>query len=360
MLHASDPAALFLQVRARTPLPSPVAVEAELYESRTAMRLLAMRRTLFLASVADVPLVHAAGSLSVGAVERRRTVKLFAEAGVAGGDPSAVAAHLADLEAIGLAAVRVRGEATTAELTALDPRLGEKVPMAVGKSYAGAISVSQKVFFHLALDGRIARGRSRGTWIAGQYRWSPIERWLPDGIPALDVDAARAGLVRRWLTTFGPGTRDDVQWWTGWTVAATKAALTAINAQEVTLDGGATGYVNAGDAVPGPAADPWIALLPALDATTMGWKERDWYLGPHRPRLFDTNGNAGPTIWLDGRIVGGWGQRLTGEIATLLMEDVGTEAERWIAEEAARLQTWIGPARVSGSFRTPTEIALRS
>ena len=26
------------------------------------------------------------------------------------------------------------------------------------------------------------------------------------------------------------------------------------------------------------------ALLPSLDPTTMGWTQRDWYLGPHRPR----------------------------------------------------------------------------
>ena len=48
------------------------------------------------------------------------------------------------------------------------------------------------------------------------------------------------------------------------------------------------------------------ALLPVLDATTMGWKHRDFYLDPeHTPYLFDTNGNAGPTVWCDGRIIGG-------------------------------------------------------
>ena len=88
-----------------------------------------------------------------------------------------------------------------------------------GKPYEATISVGQKVFFHLALDGRIGRGRPRGTWIASQFRWSPIERWLPDGIAEMSVDDARAELVRTWLRAFGPGTRDDIKWWTGWTVA---------------------------------------------------------------------------------------------------------------------------------------------
>ncbi len=41
--------------------------------------------------------------------------------------------------------------------------------------------------------------------------------------------------------------------------------------------------------------EPWAALLPPLDPTTMGWKERDWYLGSYKEQLFDTAGNAGPT-----------------------------------------------------------------
>ena len=127
---------------------------------------------------------------------------MFTDADV-GPDPAAL---LEELEEAGLAAVRERGEATTAELTALDPRLGQKITLARGKSYEATISVSQKVFFHLALDGRIGRGRPLGTWIGSQFRWSPIERWLPDGIAEMPVDDARAELVRRWLRAFGPGT----------------------------------------------------------------------------------------------------------------------------------------------------------
>ncbi len=50
------------------------------------------------------------------------------------------------------------------------------------------------------------------------------------------------------------------------------------------------------------------ALLPGLDVTTMGWVERDWYLEDLREQVFDNRGNAGPTAWADGRVVGGWRQ----------------------------------------------------
>ncbi len=356
VLHATDPASVFLQARARMAVSSPAALERELYEERSVLRMLAMRRTLFLVPLTDVPTVYAAASRAIAETERRRTVAMFEEGGV-GPDPAAL---LEELEGIGLTAVRERGEATTGELRALDPRLDLRITLARGKSYEGTISVATKVFFHLALDGRIARGRPRGTWIGSQFRWSSIERWLPDGIAQLSVDDARAELARRWLRAFGPGTRDDVKWWTGWTVAATRQALADVDAVEVELDEGEIGYVLPDDLGATEPPEPWVALLPALDATTMGWKARDSYLGSYRPALFDSNGNAGPTIWVDGRIVGGWAQRKTGEIVPRLLEEVGAETRQSIDLEAARLEEWLGPTRVSGSFPTPLEIEQRS
>jgi len=334
----------------------PATLERELYEDRTVLRHLAMRRTLFLMPLEDVPMIHAAASRAVAETERKRTLGMLTNAGI-GPDPATL---LAELEDVGLAAIRDRGEATTTELRKLDSRLGQKITLARGKSYQGTISVATKVVFHLALDGRIARGRPLGTWISGQFRWSPIERWLPDGIPERPADDARAELVRRWLHAFGPGTRDDVRWWTGWTVRATVGALTAIGALEVDLEGGQTGYVLPGDEEPTEPPEHWVALLPALDATTMGWKGRDWYLGPYRPVLFDSAGNAGPMIWVDGRIVGAWAQRQSGEIVPHLLEDVGAETRRMIDAEAARLEAWLGPTRINWSFPTPTELGLRA
>ena len=116
------------------------------------------------------------------------------------------------------------------------------------------------------------------------------------------------------------------------------------------LDGGGTGYLLADDLEPSETPEPWVALLPALDATTMGWKDRDWYLGGYRAALFDRAGNAGPTIWVDGRIVGGWAQSDSGEIALYLLEDVGAETMKAIDHEAARLAEWIAPTDLPWRF----------
>lgn len=354
-LHGTDNTSVYLQAQARLPESSIASIGRELYDEPTVLRLLAMRRTLFVVPLDEVATLHHAASLDIAAKERASNLRMF-EAGGVGPDTAAL---FQELEEAGLAAIRALGEATTAELAALDPRLGQRITIAQGKPYEGSISLAQRVFLLLAVDGRIGRGRPRGTWKGTQVRWRPIERWFPDGVPAMEVDEARARLVGRWLRTFGPGTREDLRWWTGWTVAAVRAALAANHAVEVDLDDGRTGWVLPNDLGAGPESGPWAALLPALDATTMGWIDRDWYLGPHRPQVFDSVGNAGPTIWVDGRIVGGWAQRPNGEIALRLLEDVDVEGRAAIDEAAARLQAWLGPERFRTVFSAPLEIDLR-
>ena len=208
------------------------------------------------------------------------------------------------------------------------------------------------MLFLLSTAQQIVRGRPKGTWTSSQYRWSPIEAWLPDGMPALEPGPARAELARRYLSSFGPATATDLKWWTGWTVAHTKAALAAVGAVEAALDG-TTGWVLPDDLEPVRAPTSWVAFLPSLDPTTMGWQQRAWYLGEHGPVLFDRNGNAGPTVWVDGRIVGGWTQRRAGEIVHRLLEDVGTEAATAVAAAGADLEAWLGPMRITPRFPTP-------
>ena len=74
--------------------------------------------------------------------------------------------------------------------------------------------------------------------------------------------------------------------------------------------------------------------------------------------LFDRNGNAGPTVWWGGRVVGGWAQRTSGEIVHRLLEDVGAEADAAVAAEAASLGDWLGDVRITPRFRTPLEREL--
>jgi len=187
----------------------------------------------------------------------------------------------------------------------------------------------------------------------------PADVWLGPDPPELPGAAdARAELVRRWLAAFGPATLEDLRWWTGWTLGATRQAVAAVDTVQVGLDGGAAGVVLGDDIEAEPPAGPWVALLPALDPTAMGWKERAWYVGDHTAASFDRSGNIGPTIWCNGRIVGGWAQRRDGTVAHRLLEDIGRDAEDAVEAAAAGLTAWLGPARVTPRFPTPLQKEL--
>jgi hypothetical protein len=352
-LHGTDPASVYLAARARMAVPEVEAVDRALYEGRTLVRILGMRRTMFVVPVELMPVVQAACTDAIAVQQRRLLHDLIGRAGMAD-DP---AGWVEELGRVTVKALEARGGATAAEVAKDDPRLALQIVMAAGKPYEGRQSVVTRMLLLLAAEGRIVRGRPRGSWVSGQYRWSVVEDWLPGGLAEWSIQEAQTELVRRWLAGFGPATVADLKWWTGLPMGQVRRAVAEAGAVEVDLDG-TPGLVLAGDLDPVPAPEPWAALLPALDPTTMGWAARDFYLGPHRPVLFDRNGNAGPTIWWDGRVVGGWAQRRTGEVVLRLLEDVGADATAAVEAEAARLAGWLGPVRVTPRFRTPLEREL--
>ncbi|HYS33222.1 MAG TPA: winged helix DNA-binding domain-containing protein [Streptosporangiaceae bacterium] len=354
-LHGTDPATVYLSVQARMADPVPVAaIEESLYERRDLIRMLAMRRTVFVVPAESVPVVQASASDRIAADQRARLLRLLTEAGTVPQPES----WLADVERSVLGHLAARGgTATAAELSAAEPRLKTTLVLAPGKSYQATQAITSRVLLVLAAQGRVVRGRPVGSWLSQQYRWVLAEHWLRDEADEIGEVAARAELARQWLAAFGPAPLSDLKWWTGWTMAQVRRAVGDLGAAEVDLGG------TAGVALPddlGSIGDPgaWAALLPALDPTVMGWSERSWFLGPHGKALFDTNGNAGPTIWLNGRIVGGWAQRAGGEIAIRLLEDVGAEALALIEAESQRLAAWLAGVRVIPRFRTPTEREL--
>lgn len=356
-LHATDPTTVYLSAWARVDALDRATMERALYDDRTLVRMIGMRRTLFLEPLDLAPIVHAATGPTIVARERRRLEGWLVEAGIA--DPPGP--WLARVEDETVAAIDQLGSGTAAELTKVVPDLAIQIPISIGKAYEGTVGVSTRVLFLLAMDGRITRGRPRGSWVSSQYRWEPMDRWVAmrDLATAHTETSAQSALVEGWLRAFGPGTTDDLRWWTGLTLGAVRRALATLETVEVALDDGTTGLVLADDLEPPIATlDPWIALLPSLDPTTMGWTARDWYLAPHRPVLFDRNGNAGPTIWVDGRVVGGWGQRPDGEVVARLLEDVGDEAAAAIAARAANLTAWMDGVRIMPRFPTPLQLEL--
>ena len=356
-LHSSDPVTVYLSAALRMREPTIEAVDRALYDERRLLRHHAMRRTLWAMSPPTARAAHAGFTRKIAAAERRRTMKLF--------DLDEAEVDEA-VERVSAVVHDHGGPISTRAVGEFVPDLAVPVPVAQGTNYAGQMAAHTRALLLAAFEGRIARGRPAGTWIGSQYEWWPIGAWADDDLDSdlSDTDGTTA-VVRAWLTASGPATLDDLVWWTGATKTLVRAALDRIGAEQVTTSDGTdevAAFVVPGDHAATADPGPWVALLPGLDPTSMGWKQRAWYLDAEtNRRVTDRNGNIGPTVWSDGRIVGGWVQRPDGTIAhdvepSLLDHDhtelLGTEIER--------LQHLVGETRFTPRFPSPNQRALLS
>jgi len=352
VLHATDPASVYLSAHARSAELDVPAIQHALHDERTVLRTLAMRRTLFIGSASRIPVIEASSSPDVARTERKVLEKALAGADI--GDPAAWldAAFEEVLEAL------TPGGQPARTITKLVPRLQQRVILGGGKHTIDSGATSRTLGL-MAVEGHIARGRVK-NWTTRNYNWHRRDHWFPHPTVRPDPDEAAVTLLTWWLETFGPGTLNDMKWWTGWTVTKTRKTLSAIETAEVALDSGDTGYVLADDIADQKAPDPWVALLPSLDPTAMGWKDRSWYVGDHHDELFDRFGNIGPTIWADGHLVGIWGQDPDGVIEQHLLAKVTGDQKAAIAAETTRVQDFVGDTIVKPSFPTPRQKAIAS
>jgi hypothetical protein len=346
--HASDPASVYLSAWARVDGMTVGDVDRALYAERSLVKHLAMRRTLFVFPRETLSFAQAGASERVADVERRRLVKHVEAAGLQRDGER----WLAEASRQVLAALSDGREASSTELRKEIPLLEGSLSYGEGKSWAGKMSVGPRVLTTLSAGGQVVRATNDGAWTVSRPRWAAMASWLGEELASHTEAEGVAKLVELWLRSFGPGTERDLKWWLGSTVGAVRRALADLGAVEVEV-GGAAGYVLPDDLDPVEPVEPCAALLPPLDPTTMGWADREWYLGPHREQLFDLSGNAGPTAWWDGRIVGGWAQREAGEVDVQLLEDVGAEGRRALESEADRLTDWFDGKRALPRFPSP-------
>jgi hypothetical protein len=346
-LHATEPASVYLSLAARTQA-SRADVDRALYEDRTVVKQLAMRRTVFAFPRALLPSVWGSASARVADQLAIRLAKEVAANGLTDDGPRWVARVTVEVQET----LERDGPATTAELRERLPDLSLRLELSPGKAYGGSFPVASRVLSTLAAAGTIVRGANDGDWRLSRPRWQTTEGWLGEPTTRASAEEGYRALVEAWLRRFGPGTEADIVWWLGATKSAVRRALADLGAVEVRLDpgpGGDRGYVLPDDLDDVPPPEPWAALLPVLDPTTMGWKGRSFYLGvDDAPHLFDTNGNAGTTAWWDGRIVGCWVQDPDGVVTVVhLHDDLGAEARAALSTEAERLTGWLEGDRVS-------------
>ncbi len=346
-LHSTDPVTVYLSAMARMVHPSIADIEHALYADRSLIRHHAMRRTLWVATPEVARQMHAAATRKLVGPERRRVAGWLTSSGMA--DPDG---WLNDAREEIVSYLREHGPTTARELGRQVPALRQPLVLAPGTAWEAKVSAHTRVLTLLGFEGEILRGQPSGTWLNGAYRYAAAAAWLPGGLGELDERTAAAALTRRWLPAFGPATTVDLSWWMGWTKAVTRRALADAGAVEVELDDG-PGWIAADDQGR-PDEEGWVAVLPGLDPTTMGWKERGWSRPAAAAEAFDSAGNGGPTLWVDGRIVGVWAQTRAGEILTHYFERVAADRREQVAERIDEVRRWVGDSRFT--IRFPADI----
>lgn len=348
-LHSTDPASVYLSAVARMAHPSLDAVDDALYERRTVVRHHAMRRTLWVMTPPVARTAHAACTTGLAPTEWNRLARMIEESGIADdGD-----AWVDDAKVQVLTALAEVDAATARQLGASVPALQAKLQVAPGKRYATTQGAHTRVLTNLGFDGSIMRGRP-SSWVNSEYAWTSAEQWLPGGLHGLERDEAAADLARRYLAAFGPASTADLQWWAGWTKGLTVSSLAAVEAVEVLTDDGPA-WVLPDDTERVTSRERWVAFLPALDPSTMGWKSRAFYLGDRGAfggPLFDRAGNAGTTVWVDGEVVGAWGQRPDGTVVYRLLVDVPDARRRALDRAAGDLTDLLAGTVVKPRFPT--------
>jgi hypothetical protein len=346
-LHATEPASVHLAARARCGA-SRSDVDRALYADRSVVKQLAMRRTVFAFPRDLLPAVWGSAAARVAGQQRRQVGQGVERTGIADDGAAWTDEHLDLLGRL----LAERGPLTAATIREALPALDARVTRGTG-AYQAEVAISGRIIVTLAATGAIVRGENAGGWKLSRPRWTTTADWLGETPDPRPEPEGYAALVAAWLRAFGPGTEADLVWWLGATKAAVRRALGDVAAVPVSLDSGATGWLLPDDLDPVLSPGPWAALLPALDPTTMGWKERDFHLGPHAEKVFDRNGNGGPTAWWDGRVVGVWFQRDDGVVEIALAEEVRRAGQRALAAEATALTEWLDGDVVRSIYLSP-------
>jgi hypothetical protein len=183
---------------------------------------------------------------------------------------------------------------------------------------AGETLTVREVSDRLGLD-QPTRIRAAGLTGRALIRWDASNIWLiPVDRPAIEAEAARRELARRFLRAFAPSTRQRLATWTGVAPRDAAATWTALEPELVAVEiegSRETRFLLAPDLDALRSAGPieGVRLVPYDDAFTK--LDRDLLVADetHRGAVFPSSGQGRGfipgAIVVDGEIVGVWQRR---------------------------------------------------
>jgi len=251
-----------------------------------------------------------------------------------------------------------RGPATIAELDVMlaaacaQPATGEF-----------GIRLGQHLIPAMEARGLVVRAGSKGGWRSEQYRYAAVSAWLPDLDPSsLSWREAIEGALLAYIRAYGPVTLGDIVFWFG-SVPRSQLAGILLRLQRklwhLEIRGFHGDYVMLREHMEemGDRRLPLgkVALLPPRDSYLAAYGDTQRLLDrADRDRVLDRAGEPGGTIWLDGKVIGGWWTRPHEEgIFLRFFEDIGADVVALVGERArlmARFLEYRAPQLDLGAY----------
>lgn len=317
--------ACYLSWWARDPHFTRAALDAVLYEKRTAARIRAMRYSVFTIPAPLLPAVYHATR-----EDPPNPLVQIRKLGFSDADYRAAADFVLAL---------LDGEVLSA--AAIKKALPDDLPLH-GQARDYIVPM-------MNAEGLTVRATVRGGWKSDLYDYARFDQWLPGvNLHESSVEAGRAALARHYFDSYGPATADDFRWWSALKKAEAAAAIAACAEEIVPIatDAGQMliAAARAEAARHSPATPPsGVVLLPAWDAYMMAYKKRTRFLDEaYAEYVYDAVGNAAATVLVNGRVAGVWDFEEGPTAVTLkvaLWQDPGApvwrELEAWLARFAA-------------------------
>jgi len=317
-----------LTLWARVDKLAPADVHDALWQDRTLVKSWAMRGTLHLLPAAEYTTWQAALS-TYRHYQQPAWLKYF----------QVSAAELEQLiEAIGEAldgTVASRNELAdrVAQITG-SKKLGNHVLQSWGSMLKPA-----------AFRGKICFVPSVGQ----NVRFTRPDSWLK-GWHAVEPDAARLDIARRYLSAYAPASAADFARWFAISPADARRLLERLGDEATTVDvDGQKLWMLREDIGVAAKLEPSgsVRLLPAFDQYVLGApRDRAAFLDlKHKARVYRSQGWISPVLLVDGQMVGVWrherkGTRLS--VAVEPFEPVSQTVKRQTEAEAERLAAFIG------------------
>lgn len=170
------------------------------------------------------------------------------------------------------------------------------------------------LIFRAELDAVICSGALRGK----QFTYALLDERVPE-CRTVERDEALAELTRRYFASHGPALLQDFSWWSGLTMADTKAGIEMVSSQlsHETANGKTYWF-----GTPGTTArtkTPIVHLLPNYDEYFIAYKDRSASFDPSllKPPLTKYDVLSAHIVILNGQVIGGWRRAIKKDEVTI-------------------------------------------